>query len=108
MIMRRVIGTSTALALLSALALAGCGPTQIGPDPQAFKAVDALYTAISLREPDRVDACLAELRSLHQDGRLDEAAFDELVAMSGEAKGGAWESVQSRLASFMRGQRRGR
>ncbi|WP_240911528.1 hypothetical protein [Paludisphaera soli] len=105
--MRRLHGT-TALALLASLALAGCGPTQMGPDPEAFKGVDALYTAISLREPDRVDACLAMLRSLQQDGRLEEAAFDELVAMSGEAKGGDWESVQTRLARFMRGQRRGR
>ncbi len=105
--MRRLHG-ATAVALLAALALAGCGPTQIGPDAEAFKAVDALYTAISLREPERVDSCVETLRSLHKDGRLDEAAFEELSKMSDEAKGGEWEPVQSRLASFMRGQRRGR
>jgi hypothetical protein len=106
--MRRFLGMTT-LALLAAIPLSGCGaPTQIGADPETFKTVDALYTAVSLREPARVDACLATLKSLRDDDKLDAAPYDAIEAMTAEAKGGSWESAQSRLAQFMRGQRRGR
>lgn len=88
--------------------LGGCGPTQIGADPEAFKAVDALYTAVSLREPDRVDRCLATLVSLRDDGKIDGGPLEELKGIVAEAKSGSWEPAQSRLADFMRGQTRGR
>ncbi|MDG3005021.1 hypothetical protein [Paludisphaera mucosa] len=99
-------------ALLAPAILAaalGCGgPPQIGADAEAFKTVDALYTAVSLREPALVDQCLAALKSLREAGKLDPAPCDALEGLAAEAKGGGWESAQSRLARFMRGQSRGR
>lgn len=110
MTMRR---RATAMALLCApllwaALLAGCGEAQMGADPATFKAVDALYTAVSLREPSRVDHCLAALRSLNEAGKLDRGPLDALDGIAAEAKAGSWESAQSRLARFMRGQSRGR
>jgi hypothetical protein len=103
----RSLGTMAA-ALLSAALLGGCGEAQMGADPATFKAVDALYTAVSLREPARVDHCLATLTSLHEAGKLDRGALDAIDGIASEAKAGSWESAQSRLARFMRGQSRGR
>lgn len=94
---------------LLALAVAGCGrPAQIGADPEVFKTVDALYTAVSLRDPGLVDPCLATLKGLHEAGKLPGDAFSVLEEMIEEARGGAWEDVQTRLGRFMQGQRRGR
>ena len=90
------------------VALGGCGPAQIGADPEAFKAVDALYTAVSLREPDRVDRCAATLASLCDAGKISGGPLEELKGIVAEAKSGSWEPAQSRLADFMRGQTRGR
>ena len=41
-----------AAVLLLCVITPGCfGPPQMGPDREAFKAIDALYTAVSLHEP---------------------------------------------------------
>lgn len=91
------------------LLLAGCGgPAQIGADPEAFKAVDALYTAVSLRDAGRVDRCVKTLVSLRDAGKLDAGPLEALEGIAAEAKSGSWEPAQSRLARFMRGQTRGR
>ncbi|APW58903.1 hypothetical protein [Paludisphaera borealis] len=92
-----------------ASAVCGCwGPPQIGGDDASFKAVDALYTAVSLREVKLVDQCQTTLKSLREAGSLGEDASQSLESIIVEAKGGAWEDAQTRLARFMEGQRRGR
>jgi hypothetical protein len=96
-------------AVVLALAVGGCGgPAQIGGDDASFKAVDALYTAVSLREVKLVDQCQATLKKLREAGSLGESPSEALEAIIVEAKGGAWEDAQTRLARFMEGQRRGR
>ncbi len=92
-----------------ALAVGGCwAPPQIGGDEKSFKAVDALYTAVSLRETKLVDQCEGDLKGLREAGSLGEDASKALESIIAEARGGAWEDAQSRLARFMEGQRRGR
>src|SRR5262245_55048333 len=96
------------LAFLALLFIApsGCGgPPQIGVDQEAFKAVDALYTAVSLRDPTLLAECETNLRALNEAGKLPEAARKSLDSYIAEARGGGWESAQLRLADFMRGQR---
>jgi hypothetical protein len=96
-------------AAFLALAVGGCGgPAQIGGDEASFKAVDALYTAVSLREVKLVDQCQATLKELLDAGSLGADASQTLEVIIVEAKGGAWEDAQTRLARFMEGQRRGR
>ncbi|MBX6314055.1 MAG: hypothetical protein IRY99_14235 [Isosphaeraceae bacterium] len=93
--------------VLAALAfVGGCGPPQIGADREAFKAVDALYTAVSLRDPQQLGRCEQALRDLHAAGKLPEAAHQRLEAIIAQARGGQWENAQGRLGEFMRGQRR--
>ena len=97
---------ATLLSSLLALAFGGCGPSQIGADKDAFKAVDALYTAVSLRDPRLLDQCEKTLQSLQAKGQLPEAAGESLKAIVSEARAEKWEVAQSRLGDFMRGQRR--
>ena len=94
------------LAGLLAVGLGGCGPPQIGADRDSFKAVDALYTAVSLRDPRLLDQCAKTLQDLQAKGKLPPAAGESLEAHVAEARTGRWESAQSRLGDFMRGQRR--
>jgi hypothetical protein len=88
------------------LALAGCGsPPQIGADKATFKAVDALYTAVSLRDPKLVDQCETNLKSLKDTGKIPEDASSSLDSIIAEGRSGKWESAQERLSKFMEGQR---
>lgn len=91
---------------LAALLLAGCGSPQMGADREAFKAVDALYTAVSLRDNKLVDQCAGQLRELRTAGKLPDDAAAALDSIIDEAKAGRWEPSQLRLASFMEAQRR--
>jgi hypothetical protein len=85
----------------------GCwGPPQIGADREAFKAVDALYTAVGLRDAGKVDQCRARLESLRDAGKIPEGAYASLESIIGEAKGGKWEPALEHLSKFMEGQRR--
>jgi hypothetical protein len=85
-----------------ALTLSGCGgPPRIGPEKDAMKTVDALYTAVSLRDETLVDDSLARLRTLRERGKLPDRAFRSLQAIALDAKGGAWEPSQDRLIRFM-------
>src|SRR5581483_230214 len=71
---------------------AGCGrPAQIGSDPEAYKAVDALFTAVTARRADLVDSCDKQLRRLHEQGKLPEAAHRELDAIVARARAGRWD-----------------
>jgi hypothetical protein len=101
---------TTRFVLVSTLLVAaagGCGrPPQIGADKEAFQAVDALFTAVSLRDPALVDRCSATLRSLRDAGKLPTTAFASLEAIVAEANQAKWEPAVSHLARFMEGQRR--
>src|SRR4051794_10072400 len=97
----------TPLLLTGLLILGGCGgQPQMGPDRAAFKAVDALYTAVSLRDPGLVDPRAANLRELAESGKLPDAAHRTLAAIVAEARTGRWEPSQEQLARFMEAQRR--
>jgi len=87
--------------------LAGCGkPAQIGPDKATFKAVDALYTAISMRDPKLVNRCEISLNQLKADGKLLAKAADSLASVIAESRAEKWEPAQNHLHDFMLGQQR--
>ncbi len=98
--------TASALWMALALALAGCGgPSQLGSDEDALKAVDALYTAVSTRRIDLLDGCAARIDELHSTGKLPDGAFNQLKPLIAEARSGKWETSLRKLYDFMRGQR---
>jgi hypothetical protein len=89
------------------LTLGGCGrPPQIGADKESFRTVDALYTAVGLREPKLIEQCRARLDGLREAGKLPASASRSLESIIDDAREGKWEIAQDRLAKFMEGQRR--
>src|SRR6478752_7718895 len=95
------------LSALLAVACEGCGgPPQIGADRDSFQAVDALYTAVSLRDSQLLARCDKTLQDLRAKGKLPEAVGQSLESMIAEAREGKWEDAQGRLGDFMRRQRR--
>lgn len=93
------------IALLGTLGPGCGGPPSMGPDREVFTAIDALYTAVSLRDPAQLDRCAGTLERLHAEKRCPDAAFIAIEGMIEEARGGQWEDAQSRLRRFMLGQR---
>src|SRR5262245_5277201 len=89
---------------LVTLSIGGCSPPQIGQDKQTFKAVDYLYTAVSLRDMKHLERCEKMLHDLKAEGKLPESAGQSLDAIIAQARGGDWEPAQRRLGDFMRGQ----
>ena len=89
------------------LLLAGCGgPAQLGPDEDCFKAVDALYTAVTAKSPKLLDQCEQRLQGLKSAGKLPEAAFASLTGVIRKARDGKWQPAAEQLSDFMKGQRR--
>jgi hypothetical protein len=95
------------LGALPLLILSGCwGEHQIGPSRKAFRAVDALYTAIGLRDPRLVEDCERRLKSLRESSELPENVAESLESMIADTRRGDWEPAQERLSRFMEGQHR--
>lgn len=97
---------SGVLMVAGLVLLSGCGVPQIGMDESTFQGVDALYTAVSLRDPKLLEACEANLGRLRSEQKLPEEAGRALDGFIEQARAGDWEDAQTRLADFMRGQRR--
>jgi hypothetical protein len=92
--------------LLVCVLLLGCGRApSIGPDREAFTTIDALFTAMSLKDQAQLDRNAATIEKLHESGRLPDAAHDALAAMIAEARAGQWEPATKHLRAFMLDQR---
>ncbi|MFO0850463.1 MAG: hypothetical protein U0871_18175 [Gemmataceae bacterium] len=81
-------------------------PPQMGVDEDAFRAVDALYTAVRMRDAAKVADCERRLQAHRTDGKLPADAADHLDRLIARAKGGDWESATEQLYTFMLAQRR--
>lgn len=96
----------TVLFLLGlGLLVSGCGAPQIGTDEKCFKTVDALYTAVTSRNPKLVAQC-ERLQQLHAQEKLPEAAFRTLTGIIEKACAEKWLPAAEELSEFMKGQRR--
>ena len=90
--MKRIAVMAAACVLL-----VGCSsPSQIGADEDCFKAVDALYTAVTARSPALLDQCQNRLNALRSANKLPESARKELAGIEAKAANGKWESAASR------------
>ncbi len=78
----------------------------MGLDRETFTTVDALYSAVSLKDEGQLDRNAATLDQLHESGRLPDAAHKALGKIIAEAKDGEWEPAREDLRDFMLDQRR--
>jgi hypothetical protein len=79
---------------------------QIGADEETFKTLDALFTAVTSRNLDRLNASEARLHSLREQGRLPVQAAERIDAIVSSARTGEWQPSAERLYEFIKGQRR--
>lgn len=93
------------IGLCLAIAVGGCAPTQVLGDPETFKALDALWTAVTSRKTELVNQVDKELDRLASAGKLSSEGRAELRTISDTALKGQWESAAQSLRTFIKGQR---
>lgn len=101
-----VIGGLVAIAALAIVIAYFNRPPQMGTDEEVFKTVDALYTAVRMKDEAKVAQCDTLLQSYRESGKLakDSAAYlDRVIA---KARDRQWESATEKLYEFMLAQRR--
>src|SRR5437899_11068560 len=81
-------------------------PPQMGSDKEVFKAVDALFTAVTARDEKLLADCEQRLLALRDGGRLPDAAATYLDRVIQTARAGQWQTAAERLYDFMKAQRR--
>jgi hypothetical protein len=102
-----LVGSVAGLGLLLGVWFLGCGRLpQMGADPEVFKAVDALFTAVTSRDEKQLAECEQRLLTLIDAGKVPPAASGHLGKVIGTARAGGWESAAQTLYAFMRAQRR--
>jgi hypothetical protein len=79
---------------------------QLPPSPEVFSTVDALFTAVTAHDQQRLAACAQRLETYKAAGSLPSSAAKRLDSVITTARAGQWESAAKRLYDFMHGQRR--
>jgi hypothetical protein len=79
---------------------------QLPPSPEVFTTVDALFTAVTAHDQQRLTACEQRLEKFKAAGSLPTLAAKRLDGVISTARAGQWESAAKRLYDFMHGQRR--
>jgi len=106
---RNLLALSFAAVATVALALYFLGfgrPPQMGADEEVFRTVDALYTAVTARNPKLVDDCEQRLHSLKGAGKLPAPAATHLENIIATTRADQWRPAAERLYTFMYAQRR--
>ncbi len=99
---RRVV----ALILAACLLFSGCQRTpQLGGNEECLGAADALWTAVTAKDSELVNASEAKIKQLHTDGKLPAAAFEVLKGVIARTRAGDWDDARGDLKAFVRGQR---
>ena len=81
-------------------------PPQMGTSERTFNTVDALYTAVRLKDEAKVTACERRLHEYRDAGELPADAARTLDDIIATARGGGWDAATERLYEFMLAQRR--
>jgi len=81
-------------------------PPQMGTSERVFNTVDALYTAVRLRDTGKVTDCERRLHEYRDAGELPADAARSLDGIIATARGGDWNGATERLYEFMLAQRR--
>src|SRR5262249_51628819 len=90
-----------------AVGFLGCGrPPQMGADEEVFRTVDALFTAVTARDPALLGQCEARLAAYREARQLPKQASDYLDSIIKKAHRGSWQAAAERLYDFMLAQRR--
>lgn len=89
--------------LMLALAL-GCNSAPPLGSEEVSSTADALYTAVTSRRPELVDAVEANLRKLKAEQQVSPAAMTALQAIIDQARDGKWQAAAEELDQLIRSQ----
>lgn len=81
-------------------------PPQMGADEEVFTTVDALFTAVTTKDPVRLDDCWKRLQTYRDEKKLPASASNRLHKIIQQAKSGQWDASAHVLYDFMLAQRR--
>lgn len=95
-----------AVGFLVLIVLALRTPPQLAPSEDVFKTVDALYTAVRMKDEKRLGECEQRLHAYRNAGKLPKEAAESLDGVIAKARAGSWETATERLYEFMLAQRR--
>jgi hypothetical protein len=101
-----VVAGLLAAGALAALVAFLNRPPQMGADEDVFREVDALYTAVRMKDEKRLGECEARLHTHRDAGKLPADPAKFLDRVIGKARGGKWDSAAETLYDFMLAQRR--
>lgn len=101
-----VLGGLAAIAVLLVALRYFTQPPQMGVDDDVFKTVDALYTAIRMKDEAKLTQCERRLHAYRDAGKLPERPAAFLDGIIEKARAGKWEAATERLYEFMMAQRR--
>ena len=79
-------------------------PPSVGNDKNVLKEVDALYTAVRVKDQKLVDQCANQLAALKAAGELPDDAATALTEIIASAHGGEWQTAVENLSWFIKGQ----
>jgi predicted small lipoprotein YifL len=99
---RTIVHTLSALLIL--IAAAGCGSAPPLGSEDASSAADALYTAVTSRRMELVDAVEEKLNKLHAEQQVSPAAMSALQAIIEQARAGQWQAAAEELDQLIRNQ----
>lgn len=89
--------------LMLAMAIGCSSAPPLGSEEVSSNA-DALYTAVTSRRPELVDAVEDNLDKLHADQRITPAARTALQAIIDQARAGEWQAAAEELDALIRNQ----
>ena len=102
----RVCGVRCGLLLVVCLSVvSGCARTPQLGDEKCLKAADALWTAVTAKRTNLLDACASEIEKLHASEKLSPEAFNSLSSIIETARAGQWTDARVALKALLRAQR---
>ena len=78
---------------------------QLEANEEVLKTVDALFTALTSKNSQRLNDCDQKLKKFRDDGSVSSSAAKKLDAIIQRARAGEWEASSKTLYEFILGQR---
>ncbi len=94
------------LVLISGLSMSGCSTPQVLGNEEVYTSLDALWTAVTSRNLDRVQEVTNELIRLRDEGGLSKEGWGAIEPILQQAFAEKWEPAARSLKKFIGAQRK--
>lgn len=102
----RLVAILAGACLLALLIAWWCWPAKpaLGSDREVVATTDALFTALTSQNEDRLAECERRFHALRETGHLPTDAAEYLAKIVGQARAGRWDAAARKLYAFIRSQ----